>query len=177
MKKDYDFTPGRTFCDYGGEYRTIAGRDGEYITLTDGGRYHFESLARVLADDLTPEKLRQRKEQYDREQAALKARQEAEQAEQERQRQLYGYADTMRGVKLERVRSTLLKCYRYDNQYLTRADHIARFLKDGGRFEQYTYRSRPAFRVWPAAGKGGYFVDITKTEYDFARWLEGRPER
>lgn len=177
MKKDYDFTPGRAFCDYGGEYHTIAGRDGEYITLTDGGSYHFESLAAVLADDFTPEKLRQRKEQYDREQAALKARQEAEQAEQERQRQLYGYADTMRGVKLERVRSTLLKCYRYDGRSATRADHIARFLGEGARFEEYTYKGRAAFRVRPAAGAGAYFVDITKTEYDFARWLEGRPER
>ena len=90
-----------------------------------------------------------------------------------REMALYGYADTLSGVKLERVRSVLLKRFRYNHnnvsEVMTRADFINKAIESKNNIEPYSYKGKTCYRVWDSEHYA--FTDITKTEYDFAQWL------
>lgn len=121
--------------------------------------------------DLTPEKVMEKRIAYQREQERAKERERKEKEKHDQEMTLYGYADTLKGVKLERVRTTLLKRFFYDGcGRMTRADFVKHCIDTGREIESYIYRGKPAYRAWNNDRK--WFTDITKTEYDFSQWLK-----
>ena len=165
---------GHSFTGLNGERLTITGTENEeFYLVSNGAKYYYASLESILDNqEEVIYRAEHREELETAYQARIAAREAAEQKAREERAEaakLYGYADTMHGVKLERVRSTLLKQFNYGGKIETRAEHMKEALKSGLTLDIRDRNGKTEYRLTDK--HLNLCWTITKTEYDFAVWL------
>lgn len=95
---------------------------------------------------------------------ALKAAQEAERI------RFHGYTDGMTPMQKGRVVKCLSKRYHYDDSgIMTRAEHVEKMQKAGGHLSTWiNTQGKTEYRMH---GSGSGFYVVTKTEYEYFKFL------
>ena len=101
---------------------------------------------------------------------AIKAAQEAERI------RFHGYTDGMTPMQKGRVIKCLSKRYHYDDSgIMTRAEHVEKMQKAGGHLSTWiNTQGKTEYRMH---GSGSGFYVVTKTEYEYFKFLEASKKR
>ena len=126
---------------------------------------YSEELETYIRERMAETRAFYKRDQEYREREALKAAQEAERI------RFHGFTDGMAPMQRGRVVKCLSKRYHYDDSgIMTRAEHVEKMQKAGGHLSIWINpQGKTEYRMH---GSGSGFYVVTKTEYEYFKYLE-----
>jgi septum formation inhibitor MinC len=113
------------------------------------------------------EEKQKRIKEYEEKQAKQKEEEEKQKLEEEKENYCNGFTNNMQPMKKQKVYNILNKKFRYDGVIRKRKENVLYYLKNGSKPEEKQINNKTIYILI----KGNTYLDITKTEYEYALYL------